>query len=75
MRAVRPREMTREQEHGAVEWLTANCDLRELRRRQNLVEEQIKQAHGQDNTEALEDLRVMEKHLQQSVMLKTSVDN
>jgi len=74
MRAVRSREMTREQEKAAVAWLTAHCGMPELRRRQTLVEIQIREAHEQRNAEALDDLRVMEKHLQEAVLMKISVD-
>jgi hypothetical protein len=70
MRAVKPREMTEEQATEAVQCLTATCTLIELRRRQTLVEVQIRQAHRQQNTEALADLRAMEKHLQEAVARK-----
>jgi len=61
--------MSEGQERMAVKWLTENCDLAELRRRQSLTEVQIRQAHEQGNTEALEDLRAMEKHLQSAILL------
>jgi len=61
--------MSTAEERDAVKWLTENCDLAELRRRQSLTEVQIQQAHEQGNTEALEDLRAMEKHLQSAILL------
>jgi hypothetical protein len=74
MRAVRPREMSEGQERMAVKWLTENCDLADLRRRQTLVEIQIREAYEQRNTDVLDDLRAMEKHLQKAVLKKISVD-
>jgi hypothetical protein len=69
MRATREKDMTEEQAREAVKWLTARS-MAELRRRQGLVEIQIGQAYEQRDTEALEDLRAMEMHLQAAVLLK-----
>ncbi|MGI6124318.1 MAG: hypothetical protein ACOYIG_09050 [Acetivibrionales bacterium] len=75
MEITRPKDMTEGQTGEAVKWLVEHCELRELRRRQNLVEVQIREAYEQRITEALEDLRAMERHLQAAVLQKTSVDN
>jgi len=74
MEITRPKDMTEGQTVEAVKWLVEHCDLRELIRRQNLVEVQIRQAYEQRDAEALEDLRAMESHLQGAVLVKIGVD-
>jgi len=73
MLTTRPTEMTEGQVAEVIEWLRQNCSLAELRRRQDLIEVQIGQAYKQKNTEALDDLRTMEKHLREAVLGKTGV--
>lgn len=55
---ARPAEMSADEVEATVAWL-AKLPLRELRRRQDLVNQQIGMAHGQRNAQGLTNLRAM----------------
>jgi response regulator RpfG family c-di-GMP phosphodiesterase len=68
-----PRNMSEAQEQDVVHYLAATLNLKELRRRQTLVELQIAMAFRQRNTTALNNLRMKERHLQSAVLLQTGL--
>lgn len=72
MRALhRPREMTAGEHDRAVDEL-AKLSLSDLRRRQDLTDQQTTMAYNQGNTDALRDLQAMRHDLDEAVRVKFS---
>ena len=64
-------ERTEEKRQEDRQWLIDNCDLNELRRRQELNNKQIEIAHKRKWTVAIVNLREMEADLDAAVLAVT----
>ena len=67
LRGIHPRKYTEEQQKQAIDFF-AKMSLAELRKRQRITNEQIERAHEQKNTEAIENLQMVDSLLAHAVM-------
>jgi len=67
-------DLTKEQGENIVKYLCENNDINGLRKRQELTEKQIKVVFNKEDERsirALNNLRIMEKHLQEAILIKS----
>ena len=66
-------QMTQKQYDDTIKYLS-KLSMKELRKRQNLTKQQIQMAIDQDNRDALINLQVMERYLQDAIGIKNFED-